>query len=308
MPQEKLQKNARLKSIIFLLSAACLSPLVFARAIDSDDALLETGSPTKTVAKTDAKRAVPDEIKIVTYNMRWRGGDDLRALIKLLKDDKEIGGASIIGLQEVDRNKERTNHTNTARVIAEELGMYYAWAAPPPPASATAAARAEEETGVAILSPYPLRDVQRIVLPNEGPKGRRRAAIGATVQVGQKALRVYSVHAETRTSNEKRLEQFKAVIDDLQTHHAQITNAAILGDFNTLTPKDVNATSRLFTERGFETPFSNDEPTWKTFIIRLKLDWMWLRGLDAKAHGIDRQVGLSDHWPLWAIVRLKDVK
>ena len=306
MLQENLKKSAPLKSIIFLLFAICLSPLVFARAVDSDNSLLETGSPTKNVAKTDAKCVVPDEIKIVTYNMRWRGGDDLRALIKLLKDDKEIGGASIIGLQEVDRNKERTNHTNTARVIAEELGMYYAWAAPPPPASA--AGRAEEETGVAILSPYPLKDVQRIVLPNEGPKGRRRAAIGATVQVGQKTLRVYSVHAETRTSNEKRLEQFKAVIDDLQIYQAQIKNAVILGDFNTLTSKDVNATSRLFTERGFETPFSNDEPTWKTFIIRLKLDWMWLRGIDVKAHGIDRQVGLSDHWPLWAVVRLKEVK
>jgi endonuclease/exonuclease/phosphatase family metal-dependent hydrolase len=306
MPQKELKKTTRIKTAIFLLSAACLSPLVLARAIDSDNALLETGSPAKIVAKTDAKRAVPDEIKIVTYNMRWRGGDDLRALIKLLKDDKEIGGASIIGLQEVDRNKERTNHTNTARLMAEELGMYYAWAAPPPAASAVE--RAEEETGVAILSLYPLRDVQRIVLPNEGPKGRRRAAIGATVQVGQKTLRVYSVHAETRTSNEKRLEQFKAVIDDLQSHHAQIKNAVILGDFNTLAPKDINATSRLFTERGFETPFSNDEPTWKTFLIQLKLDWMWLRGLDVKAHGIDRQVELSDHWPLWATVRLKDVK
>jgi endonuclease/exonuclease/phosphatase family metal-dependent hydrolase len=305
MQQEKLEKSARLKAAIFLLSAACLSPLVFARAIDSDGTLLETGGSAKIDAKTNAKRAVPDELKLVTYNMRWRGGDDLRALVKLLKDDKAIGGASVICLQEVDRNKERTNHTNTARMMAKELGMYYAWAAPPPP---SAVERAEEETGVAILSQYPLKDVQRIVLPNEGPKGRRRAAIGATVQIGQKMLRVYSVHAETRTSNEKRLEQFKAVIDDWQTHHAQIKNAVILGDFNTLAPKDVGATSRLFTERGFETPFSNDEPTWKTFIIQLKLDWMWLRGLDVKAYGIDRQVELSDHWPLWAVVRLRDVR
>ncbi len=73
----------------------------------------------------------PAEIKIVSYNIRWRGGDELRALIEVLRDDTEIGGAAIIGLQEVDRNKERTDCINTARMMAETLGMYYAWAAPP---------------------------------------------------------------------------------------------------------------------------------------------------------------------------------
>lgn len=298
MPQTVLKKSAKLKAVFFLLLTACLSPLIFGR----DDALVETGG----AAKIDAKRAVPDEIKIISYNMRWRGGDDLRALIKLLKEDKEIGGAAVIGLQEVDRNKERTKHTNTARLMAEELGMHYAWAAPPP--TPNGKERVEEETGVAILSLYPLTDVQRIVLPNEGPKGRRRVALGATVHLGGKTLRVYSVHAETRISNEKKLEQLTAVIDDLQTHHAQIKNAVILGDFNTALPKVARATARLFAGRGFQTPFSIDDPTWKIFVIELKLDWMWLRGFDVKTFGIDRQVSLSDHWPLWAVVKMKDMK
>ncbi|HEY0546934.1 MAG TPA: endonuclease/exonuclease/phosphatase family protein [Pyrinomonadaceae bacterium] len=302
MPQTVLKKSAKLKAAFFLLLAVCLSPLVFARATSADDALVETGG----AAKLDAKRAVPDEIKLISYNMRWRGGDDLRALIKLLKEDKELGGAAVIGLQEVDRDKERTNHTNTARLMAEELGMNYAWAAPPPPPTSAGKERVEEETGVAILSLYPLTDVARIVLPNEGPKGRKRVALGATVHLGGKTLRVYSVHAETRISNEKKIEQLAAVIDDLQTHHAQIKNAVILGDFNTLMPKDIKGTVRLFAGRGFQTPFSIDDPTWKTFVIELKLDWMWLRGLDVKTFGIDRQVSLSDHWPLWAVVRLRD--
>jgi hypothetical protein len=34
-------------------------------------------------------------------------------------------------LQEVDRNKKRTGNVNTARQLAEALGMRYAWAAPP---------------------------------------------------------------------------------------------------------------------------------------------------------------------------------
>lgn len=284
--------------LALMLLALCLTSFAFARTNDSDNALLEIGG----TAKVDMKRPVPDEFKLVSYNMRWRGGDDLRVLIKLLKDDQEIGGAAVIGLQEVDRNKKRTNSTNTAKKMAEELGMHYAWAAPPPPQGKE---REEEETGVAILSSFPLTDVTRIVLPNEGPGGRRRVALGATVHVGEKSLRVYSVHAEIRTSSEKRIEQLKAVLDDLESHHMQAEHSVVLGDFNTVASKDVGATSRLFLENGFHTPFTNDQATWRTFLLHLKLDWLWLRGLDVKSYGIDKKVEMSDHWPLWSIVSMK---
>lgn len=269
-----------------------------ARATDEAD-LLETGAAPKTHSAPSA----PESIKIVSYNIRWRGGDDLRRLIELLKTDPEIGRAAVIGLQEVDRNKKRTGNVNTARLMAEELGMYYAWAAPPTPPAKNGETR-EEETGVAILSPYPLADVKRFVLPHEGPGGRRRAAIGATVQIGKQSVRVYSLHAEIRTSNEKRLAQFRAVLEDLDAHHAQIERAVVLGDFNTLTGKDVDATTQLFDAAKFSTPFANGTSTWKTFIIELKLDWLWLRGLRPVQHGIDKKIGLSDHWPLWVEARL----
>jgi len=249
--------------------------------------------------------AAPASIKIISYNIRWRGGSDLRKLIELFKTDKEIGGASIIGLQEVDRNKKRTANQNTARQMAEELGMYYAWAAPPAsPAKDKDKEPQEEETGVCILSAYPLTDVERIVLPNEGPQGRRRAALGATVQIGQKSVRVYSIHAEIRTSNRERLQQFQAVIDDLDTHHAHVERAVVLGDFNTWTGKDVDSTDKLFTSAKFSTPFANGLNTWKTFIIELKLDWLWLRGLQPTNYGIDRKSRLSDHWPRWVEIKL----
>ena len=287
--------SCALCAVCALLLAATTLP---ARLVD-DTNLLETGAASKAHSPNPA----PDSIKIVSYNIRWRGGDDLRRLIELLKSDPEIGRASVIGLQEVDRNKKRTGNVNTARLMAEELGMYYAWAAPPPPPAKNNEAQ-EEETGVAILSAYPLADVTRFVLPNEGPGGRRRAAVGATVQIGKQSVRVYSLHAEIRTSNEKRLAQFRAVLEDLNAHHAEIERVVVLGDFNTLTGKDVDATSELFTAAKFQTPFANGLSTWKTFIIELKLDWLWLRNLRPVQFGIDKKIGLSDHWPLWAEVKL----
>jgi endonuclease/exonuclease/phosphatase family metal-dependent hydrolase len=286
---------------LFLIILVSAQFTTLALMDDSREAeLLETGRATKLQTFASA----PASIKIISYNIRWRGGSDLRKLIELFKTDREIGRADIIGLQEVDRNKKRTGNQNTARQMAEELGMYYAWTAPPPPPAKDDKKPREEETGVAIMSVYPLTDVQRIVLPNEGPGGRRRVALGATVKIGERDVRVYSVHAEIRMSNAQRLEQFKAVIDDAQTHHAKIERVVVLGDFNTIMGKDVGETSELFMTAKFNTPFTNNLTTWKTFILELKLDWLWLRGLRATSFGIDKKVGLSDHWPLWAVVTL----
>lgn len=270
----------------------------------ADASLLEVGSARKLVAPP----AEPSEIKIVSYNIRYRAGEDLQELIKLLKDDPEIGGAALIGLQEVDRNRERTGHANTPRLLAEALGMHYAWAAPPPPPPKDGAKppkkQPEEETGVAILSPYPLSDVERLVLPNEGPNRRRRAGIGATVRVGRDDVRFYSVHAETRMPVERKVEHWRIVLDDL-ARHPKIQHVVVVGDFNTIKGKDVRAARKLFTDAGFSTPFNDEDSTFKVILFDFKLDWVWLRGLTSAGHGIDKKVGLSDHWPLWVRARLE---
>jgi endonuclease/exonuclease/phosphatase family metal-dependent hydrolase len=263
-----------------------------------DVSLLESGH-----ASTLRKQVVtPAEIKILSYNIRWRSGEDLKDMIKLLKDDPEIGGASILALQEVDRRKKRSGNNNTAKIIAEELGLYYAWAAPP-----TAKSTDEEETGVAILSVYPLSDVKRIVLPNPGPGKRRRVALGATIEIENRKWRVYSAHAETRIGFDKKLEQFKAVIDDLAQYPANMP-AIIMGDFNTWEPNAHDKVTKLFSDAGLKTPFVDGKKTFRRKILlvplELKLDWVWLRGLEAANCGIDRQIEISDHYPLWTNVKM----
>ncbi len=280
-----------------LFSATTGFPQVSRTSPDSE--LLETGRALTIATVPKA----PADIKVVSYNIRWRGGEELDKLIKLLKHDSEIAGASIIGLQEVDRNKRRTGNLNAVKSIAEKLGQYYAWTAPP-----TQTAEMEEETGVAILSSYPLTDVHRIVLPHPGPGGRRRVAIGATVRIGGTPLRIYSVHSENRIPVDEKIEQTKAVLEDLARYHTQM-RAIILGDLNTWEPKAVKRTSELFVRENFTTPFANGKSTFLRTVlvvpIRLKLDWIWLRNLEPTSHGIDKKVGLSDHWPLWIVVRLK---
>ena len=269
--------------------------------LHNDTSLLESGQATTLRKQT----STPTEIKIISYNIRWRSGDDLQTLIQLLQQDPEIGGASILALQEVDRHKKRTGHNNTAKMIADALGMHYAWAAPP-----TAKPTDEEETGVALMSLYPLSDVHRIVLPNPGPGKRRRVALGATVEMPNHRWRIYSAHAETRIRMGKKLEQYQAMLDDLAQFPADMP-AIIMGDFNTWEPNVEGKVTKLFSNAGLKTPFG-DQSTFRRKLlfvpIELKLDWVWLRGLEAATFGIDRGVEVSDHWPLWTNVKMESQK
>src|SRR5215475_12956919 len=84
--------------------------------------LYEAGAATRL-----RKPPPPGEFRVVSYNIRWRSGDELQKLIKLFREDEQIGNATVLALQEVDRNKERSGRTNTAKLLAEELGLYYVW-------------------------------------------------------------------------------------------------------------------------------------------------------------------------------------
>lgn len=281
--------------VLLLLLQIALAPTHVSDRID-DSLLLESGKAA-TLRKHDAKTA---EIKIVSYNIRWRGGDELKHLARLLKEDPEIGGAAILGLQEVDRHKKRTGHSNTVKALADELGLHYAWAAPP-----AAKPTDEEETGVAILSMYPLSDVKRIVLPNAGPNQRRRVALGATVDMEGRQWRVYSAHAETRISVDKKMEQFNAILEDLARYSLEMP-AVVMGDFNTWQFSADDKTIKLFSNAGLKTPFGTGSTFRRRVLfvpIEFRLDWVWLRGLDATSFGIDRQIEVSDHWPLWTRVK-----
>ena len=95
-------------------------------------------------------------------------------------------------------------------------------------------------------------------------------------------------------------------MDDLAQLPAD-TPAIIMGDLNTWEKGAGRKTIKLFADAGLKTPFGN-KPTFRQRVlfvpIEFELDWVMLRGLEPASFGIDRQIEVSDHWPLWTNVRL----
>lgn len=76
-------------ALCLLASAVCLTPPGRRARADSEGALLEVGGGPGLAETVPA----PEELKVVSYNIRYRAGDDLKRLIQLLREDPEIGGA-----------------------------------------------------------------------------------------------------------------------------------------------------------------------------------------------------------------------
>ena len=97
-----------------------------------------------------------------------------------------------------------------------------------------------------------------------------------------------------------------ALLVDLK-QHAPNSPAVIMGDLNTWQRDAGHKTTKLFTDAGFVTPFGGQTTFLRKVLfvpINLKLDWIWIRGLEATGYGIDRKITISDHFPLWTTLKV----
>lgn len=233
-----------------------------------------------------------DVLRIVSLNLHGPTTERIDDLVAALKNAPPLREAGIFALQEVNRDHEGSGNTDIARLLARELGLEYAYAV-----------EIEHEEGggvrgLSILSRYPLRDVERVQLPVEGPGGRRRIALGVTVRIGSTDLRLYTTHLETRISVDQREAQIRGVLEASKPYWNR--PLAIVGDFNTYHSA---ATERMFSvmrSAGFECPLRGDKKTFQRYaFVRMKLDWVWVRNLSVEEADIESDIVVSDHRPLW---------
>ena len=221
----------------------------------------------------------PPAIRVVSFNVQY--GRNVTGAAALLAGDVRLQGADVIALQEMDELG--------VECLARTLGLNYVYY----PAAVHPADR--RNFGNAILSPWPIEDDRKLVLPHLSRFDRmERIAVAATVRVrGQLLVRVFSVHLETPAGlgPGARRDQARAVLDSAEGH----ARVLVAGDFNGRAVAE-----QVFARAGF---------LWLTrdvghTISRFSWDHLLARGLRlrdcASVGSAPNALKVSDHVPVWA--------
>ncbi len=230
------------------------------------------------------------------------------------RDAKVLPRVDVLGLQEADKETGRAGGHHVARELAEALQMSWIHVPAGIPRGTTPQPRQwwldfEEQiniydpgdTGIALLSHFPLHDVVRIDLPWSECGWRPRLSMAATVSIGAGKIRVFNSHIDPHSAVHGQLEQLQVVL-----YHAakSVEPVIMLGDFNTLSNRKCLEVRRLLESHGYVTPFATGTATWRGAAIRLHADWIFVRGLKIARWGVSRPLNVSDHWPIWAEIEL----
>ncbi|HHU93168.1 MAG TPA: hypothetical protein GXZ20_08565 [Halanaerobiaceae bacterium] len=163
-----------------------------------------------------------EEIELLTYNIQRGIGLDGKLDLERTATVIKESGADIIGLNEVDFRTTRSGLINQAKYLAEALEMNYAYGA--------SISNYIGSYGNALLSRYPIVDVENFILPAlEASGGEKRSLLKARLELSRdKSIIILLTHLSL--NREERREQIRWINQYL----AELREPFILmGDFNT---------------------------------------------------------------------------
>jgi endonuclease/exonuclease/phosphatase family metal-dependent hydrolase len=271
-----------------------------------------------------------DEVVVWTYNVErgLRLDDQLRTLT----GDPRMPAPDILLLSEADRGCTRTGYRNVAREYARALGMCYVYGTEfvelPRCIGPGGRIKRRCEHGNAIVSRYPLGNVrlirhrvarswnssvQRFLHVGE-PRLGGRVALAADVRIGDRLLRLYSVHFESGAADHFRVPQVQELIEDA----ADVTHGVLIGgDMNVGRylglrrfpgePATDPVTETLFAAGYADAHAAIPRDQRATTDSGVPIDLTFGRRVEFTGSGIgprDVWGGLSDHLPVWARVKV----
>lgn len=241
-----------------------------------------------------AAKAASGPLRVVSFNIAY--AVHIERALEVLQGSEPVRDPDVLALQEMDA-------PGTER-IAKALGMnavYFPSGVHP---------KHQRDFGCAVLSPWPLAQARKLVLPHGARgSGLRRAAAVATVVRGAQRIRVYSVHLPSplAISGGSRREQLRVLASDAS---ASADPVLIAGDFNShgkVAELERAGFAWLTRELGDTTRFR----LLGIPIAGLSYDHLLARGLrlapGAPALGVvaDNH-DASDHLPIWAVLEPDD--
>lgn len=302
-------------------------------AADPDHAPDTTFLHCRVEGATFAPARAPsrDEITVLAYNLER--GFQIDRQLPLIQSGSLFPVPDVLLLSEVDRGCRRTDFRDIARDYAQALGYFYVYTTEfvelpsdrgetgpyDPPLC---------EHGNAIVSRYPLGNVRQIrhaenrswytppgfPEPDE-PRLGGRIALAADMKVGERLVRLYTLHLES-TLNVLRIRDAQAL--EIATDADDIETAVIAGgdlnayfavfDFQNGTTKD--GPTQAFLSHGFQDAHSTlplAERATSFDAGPLIIDFLFGRKVEVRAAGVcprERCGDLSDHLPVWATFAL----
>jgi len=286
------------KILLSLISLLWLFPAALpARAQNAPEDLLrlESAELAPPVARP------PERLRVVSFNVHY--ARDLELLARSLKSNPVLQDADIFLIQEIESYA--GEGASRARKLAEALGLNFVYA----PARTT---RSGGTHGLAILSRYPLSEIEVLDLPRNdlGSKTRHRIALGATVEAAGRRLRLYNLHLDTRINIEERLAQLAPVVE--AARRQPLEAVVIGGDFNTnpfrwawggrlpwFRSNQATVVDSFMDARGFGTPLTESGFTTHRKLWKVRLDSIYVRGMVTGEFDVEEEVDVSDHLPVW---------
>jgi endonuclease/exonuclease/phosphatase family metal-dependent hydrolase len=270
-------------------------------------------------------------VRVVAWNAE-RGPDVARAAALL-----ERCRGKVLLLSELDAGMARTGDVDVARALAESLGTGYGYGVE---FIELAGDNRRGLHGNAVLATAPLEAPEVVRLGGEGawfttgstePRVGGRMAVLATVEVDGTPVRFASTHLENMAGPDGRAAQLEALL-----HALGAGPAVVGGDLNTFgaaleTLADRDAVRRMRADDGprfswpvdfeplFEVaraygfawvdanvaaPTTSHDPLGLPDHVPLKLDWILVRGLEARRPAVTSSDGLSDHKVVSVAVRV----
>jgi endonuclease/exonuclease/phosphatase family metal-dependent hydrolase len=239
---------------------------------------------------------------------------NLKIAARTFSDNTLLPRPDILALQEADKGTGRAGGQHVAAGLAAALDVSYVHVGAGIPRGVEPMRREwwlnfeeqialhdQGDTGVALLSRMPLKDIERIDLPWHDCAWRPRLAMGATFELAGDEVRLFNVHVDPHGPLDNQHQQVEALLERAEQYRGP---RVIMGDFNTLSKQKAVEIRRLLESREYTTPFPTGTPTWRGAGLRFHADWIFVKGLEVKRWGVVKPLSVSDHWPIWAEVAL----
>lgn len=235
------------------------------------------------------------ELKILSYNVHHcnppskPGLIDVAGIAKVINDSK----ADLIGLQEIDVNNERSGvNLDQAAKLAEMTGMNYYFS--------KGIDYKGGAYGTAILSRYPISEMETILLPQEsGTEQRTLSVLTVTFADGQQ-VRFANTHLDF-TSDSNALAQAKSITGYFEKEKLPVV---LVGDFNVeVSSQTMGHLDKTF-NRTCEQACPNTIPVVNP---RKTIDFIMYSegfGIQTIFHEVIQEHYASDHLPVLAKIRL----